>query len=100
MTLVRRIAYGLLAVLVTLYSAQATWGRIEYLPDAGQAIDPEPWKTIWLLLSLAVVLCTPAGVVGMWIAYARRSYRWMAACIALQLLFPLIVAELQRDVML
>jgi hypothetical protein len=100
MKLIRRIACVILAGMLTVYSAGATWSRIDYLPDAGRAVDPQPWKTIWLVLSIGVVLCTPTGVVGMWITFFRRSYGWMAVFIALQLLFPLIVGALQRDVML
>ena len=95
MHLVRTVAYTLLAGLFTVYSVEQTWYQIQYLPGAGQAVDPEPWKTIWWMLSIGVVLCTPAGVVGMWINLRRQSYGWMAACIALLLVFPLIIGALQ-----
>jgi hypothetical protein len=93
---VRLIAYALLAALLTAYSVAETWDRLQYLPYAGKAIDPQPWKAIWLVLSLGVVLCAPVGVVGMWINLLRRSYGRMAAFMALQLLFPLIIGAMPR----
>ncbi|HWW27225.1 MAG TPA: hypothetical protein VNZ85_15185 [Caulobacter sp.] len=95
----RMVAYVLLAALLTAYSAAHVWDRIQYLPDAGQAIDPQPWKTIWLLLSIGVVLCAPIGALGMWISLRRQAYGRMWAFIALQAVFPLIIGYLQRDVM-